>query len=51
MTSTDGWDSSDTKSGRVYYIDWLRVLAVLVLVPYHTGRIFLSTSCWSSGPT
>ena len=25
---------------RRYDLDWLRVLAVLVLVPYHTARIF-----------
>jgi peptidoglycan/LPS O-acetylase OafA/YrhL len=25
---------------RVYYIDWLRVIAVLVLIPFHTARIF-----------
>jgi glucan biosynthesis protein C len=40
MTSTDIRDSSETKSPRIYYIDWLRVLAVLLLVPFHTGRIF-----------
>jgi len=26
--------------GRVYYIDWLRVLAVLLLFPFHAGRVF-----------
>ena len=25
---------------RVHYIDWLRVLAVLLLFPFHTGRVF-----------
>ncbi|HSK48277.1 MAG TPA: acyltransferase, partial [Coriobacteriia bacterium] len=25
---------------RVYYIDWLRVLAVLLLFPFHAGRVF-----------
>jgi len=25
---------------RLYYIDWLRVLAVLLLFPFHTSRIF-----------
>lgn len=25
---------------RVYYIDWLRVLAVLLLIPFHSARIF-----------
>lgn len=27
-------------SRRVYYIDWLRVLAVLLLIPFHAGRVF-----------
>jgi glucans biosynthesis protein C len=27
-------------SGRVHYIDWLRVLAVLLLFPFHAGRVF-----------
>lgn len=33
---------SQTKSklGRVYYIDWLRVIAVLLLILYHSARIF-----------
>ena len=26
---------------RVYYIDWLRVFAVLLLVPFHTAMIFV----------
>ena len=30
----------DNKSGRIFYIDWLRVLAVFMLIPYHTSRIF-----------
>jgi glucans biosynthesis protein C len=25
---------------RIHYIDWLRVLAVLLLFPFHTGRVF-----------
>jgi len=25
---------------RLYYIDWLRVLAVLLLFPFHAGRVF-----------
>lgn len=25
---------------RVYYVDWLRVLAVLLLFPFHAGRVF-----------
>lgn len=27
-------------SRRVHYIDWLRVLAVLLLIPFHAGRVF-----------
>jgi glucans biosynthesis protein C len=29
-----------TSSPRVHYIDWLRVLAVLLLFPFHTLRVF-----------
>jgi peptidoglycan/LPS O-acetylase OafA/YrhL len=29
-----------SKSERIYYIDWLRVLAVLLLIVFHTARIF-----------
>ncbi len=28
------------ESRRIHYIDWLRVLAVLLLFPYHSGRVF-----------
>lgn len=28
-------------SSRVYFIDWLRIFAVLMLVPFHTGMIFV----------
>ena len=31
---------SAKKPDRVYYIDWLRILAVLLLIPFHTARIF-----------
>ena len=27
-------------NNRLYYIDWLRILAVLALFPFHTGEIF-----------
>lgn len=27
-------------NGRIHYIDWLRVLAVLLLFPFHTSRVF-----------
>ncbi len=28
------------KNERLYYLDWLRVFAVILLIPYHTGAIF-----------
>jgi glucans biosynthesis protein C len=28
------------KNERLYYMDWLRVFAVMLLIPYHTGMIF-----------
>jgi glucans biosynthesis protein C len=30
------------KIERLYYLDWLRVVAVLLLIPYHTGMIFVN---------
>ena len=30
----------DTTSTRLHYIDWLRVLAVLLLFPFHVSRVF-----------
>ena len=30
----------DTTPNRLHYIDWLRVLAVLLLFPYHVSRVF-----------
>ena len=30
----------DTTATRLHYIDWLRVLAVLLLFPYHVTRVF-----------
>jgi hypothetical protein len=30
----------DTTATRLHYIDWLRVLAVLLLFPYHVSRVF-----------
>jgi glucans biosynthesis protein C len=35
-----------TKQGRLFYLDWLRVLAVLGIFYYHTLRPFDSTSDW-----
>ena len=35
MTST-----LDGPAGRLHYIDWLRVLAVLLLFPFHVSRVF-----------
>lgn len=29
-----------TEGGRVHHIDWLRVLAVLLLLPFHVSRVF-----------
>ena len=30
----------DATTDRLHYIDWLRVLAVLLLFPFHTLRVF-----------
>ncbi len=45
--STPSTSPSDPERGqvrnrtrRLHYIDWLRVLAVLLLFPFHTGRVF-----------
>jgi len=35
-----------TKQKRLFYLDWLRVLAVLGIFYYHTLRPFDSTSDW-----
>lgn len=32
--------------GRLYDLDWLRVLAVTTLVPFHTGMLFNTLSGW-----
>lgn len=37
MPQTDG---AETRPGRVLYIDSLRVLAVLLLIPFHSARLF-----------
>ncbi|MCP4367770.1 MAG: acyltransferase family protein, partial [Deltaproteobacteria bacterium] len=29
------------KNERLFYLDWLRVFAVLLLIPFHTGMIFV----------
>ena len=29
----------DATTARLHYIDWLRVLAVLLLFPYHVSRL------------
>ena len=39
-------DSNPIKPQRRYDIDWLRVLAVLLLFPFHTARIFDTHSNW-----
>ena len=33
-------DSGPVRQARVHYVDWLRVLAVLLLFPFHTSRVF-----------
>lgn len=30
----------DTARNRSYYVDWIRVLAILALFPFHTGQIY-----------
>lgn len=30
----------EKKPVRLYYVDWIRILAVLLLIPFHTARIF-----------
>lgn len=30
------------KNERLYYLDWLRVFAVMLLIPFHTGMIFVN---------
>ena len=35
---------------RLYYIDWLRVLAVLLLFPFHAGRVFNVEAFYVKGP-
>ncbi len=30
----------DAPAARLHYIDWLRVLAVLLLFPFHVSRVF-----------
>jgi glucan biosynthesis protein C len=33
----------DERAGtRIYYVDWLRILPVLLLFPFHTSRVFNS---------
>ena len=32
---------SEAQTNRLYYLDWLRVLAFSLLIPYHTGLIFV----------
>ncbi|MBN1534507.1 MAG: acyltransferase [Spirochaetes bacterium] len=34
--------STTISKNRLNYVDWLRITAVLLLFPYHTGRIFCS---------
>jgi peptidoglycan/LPS O-acetylase OafA/YrhL len=41
-----GTEVKAAKPARRYDIDWLRVLAVLLLFPFHTGRIFDTWGPW-----
>ena len=38
--STDPGIRTDSGTSRQHYIDWLRVLAVLLLFPFHVSRVF-----------
>jgi len=38
--SFKGGAAVEAKRKRAYYVDWLRVLAVLALFPFHTGQIY-----------
>jgi glucan biosynthesis protein C len=38
-------------AGRVYYIDWLRILAVLLLFPFHTLRVFNNEDFYAKAAT
>jgi glucans biosynthesis protein C len=40
MCETNPSSVSQTRSERVYYIDWLRIMAVFLLFFFHTARIF-----------
>jgi glucan biosynthesis protein C len=40
MASPQAEGAVPTKQGRLYYLDWLRVLAVLTVFVYHTWRPF-----------
>jgi glucans biosynthesis protein C len=37
---------SGRAGGRLHYVDWLRVLAVLLLFPFHTLRVFNADDPW-----
>ncbi|MFA9406243.1 MAG: hypothetical protein ACERKX_10575, partial [Anaerolineales bacterium] len=41
-----GTEVRAAKPARRYDIDWLRVLAVLLLFPFHSARIFDTFSTW-----
>jgi glucans biosynthesis protein C len=40
--SSSSDNQTELKNERLYYLDWLRVFAVLLLIPYHTGMIFVN---------
>lgn len=41
----------DLVAARVHFIDWLRILAVILLIPYHTLRLFDATPFYVKSPT
>ncbi len=40
--SIDTVMEKQAKKERLYYLDWLRVFAVVLLIPFHTGMIFVT---------
>ena len=46
MVSLRTKGAANTRQERLYYLDWLRVLAVLGIFYYHALRPFDSTNDW-----
>ena len=36
----------ESKGARRYNLDWLRIWATFILIPYHTARIFDYVPCY-----